>query len=323
MELLGLAFRQPWWLIVGLAVSAVVAGLYLWALKSQGENALRHAKASQLAKLGLEQPMWLKLHGWFLAMVLAIMFFSGVLAQPHTVELEAASERADIAFAIDGSASMQAIEPGCGVRFECAKQLLVEALEAIPDGDTTSLMSFADGAAVLIPPTLDREVIRHTLERLEPQGSTDLAAVIQATLDTTTQTEARHLVIISDGNIEANSVNQVMLDAANAGLHVSTVLVGSPSGYLPRGDQRQGAPVFPLNMQTIAQTGSGEYAEGSVPEISELLSSLERETVYERREVSWPYFGFIAGLMLLLGLAGLFWRFSRSVGTGGVYPQTN
>jgi Ca-activated chloride channel family protein len=257
------------------------------------------------------RPSWLKKHGAFAAIVVSALFAIFQLAQPLT-QTQIRHEQGDVSIAIDGSRTMLAVEDECEVRFHCGVELVNRLLPRIPAEDTVSLVSFDSNAKVLVPPTLDRNVVEHVLDGLEPGGNTALESAIEAVLETTRTASARHLVVFSDGNVDVAKVQSALDDAADAGLKVSTVLVGSPEGYIPVGDQNQGQPVFDVNLQRIAEATGGTFVKGDLPEVEAMLANLEREVTYETVEhpIEWPLM-VAAGFLAISALLSAWLRLNR------------
>uniref|UniRef100_UPI00356A1DFC vWA domain-containing protein n=1 Tax=Novipirellula sp. TaxID=2795430 RepID=UPI00356A1DFC len=92
------------------------------------------------------------------------------------------SSQGRLVFLIDTSASMQTTDVGDDAnRFEKAKRLVAERIEAMSDSETAMLVSFSDRAEVLQSFTSDRNRLRDALSRAEVTNRpTDVLGALKA-----------------------------------------------------------------------------------------------------------------------------------------------
>lgn len=172
----------------------------------------------------------------FLAALIAAIL---ALARPQwgfTWE-EARLRGLDIVVAIDTSKSMLAedIAPN---RLARAKLAALDLLRAART-DRLGLVAFAGTAFLQCPLTIDEEVFRQSLEALDvnviPQGGTALAEAIQTALTAFKEGDNhRILVLFSDGEDHDSGAVDAARKAAESGLRIYTIGVGTPEGELLR-----------------------------------------------------------------------------------------
>ncbi|MBU0945417.1 MAG: VWA domain-containing protein [Proteobacteria bacterium] len=141
----------------------------------------------------------------------------------------------DILFAVDTSKSMLAedIRPN---RLRRAKFAIMDFVSQL-EGDRVGLLPFAGSAFCMCPLTIDYDAFESTLEALDttiiPKGGTDLAAAITEAVAVLSN-EANHkiLVFITDGeNLEGDALGAARA-AAEKGMTIYTVGVGTREGEL-------------------------------------------------------------------------------------------
>ena len=148
---------------------------------------------------------------------------------------EIKSRGIDILFALDTSKSMLAedVRPS---RLERARWAILDLLEKLK-GDRVGLIAFAGQAFLECPLTLDYDAFRQSLEAVDPDiialGGTDIASAISEAEVTFDQNDNHKiLVLITDGEDLGNEGIRRARAAAESGVTIYTVGVGSSSGEL-------------------------------------------------------------------------------------------
>lgn len=233
---------------------------------------------------------------------------------------EVKREGIDLIIALDTSRSMLAtdVKPNRLERAKLAIQDLVKQLK----GDRVGLVAFAGSAFVQCPLTLDYVAFLETLRSADvniiPRGGTAIAEAIEVGLDAFEGRQGKHaaLVLITDGEDHEGDVDAAAKQAAERGVKIFTVGIGTAEGELIQVDggflkDRKGQVVKSrLNdqpLENIANTTGGAYlhAEGPDLGLAELyrdhiatMEKRELESTMERRykeQFQWPL-----GIALLL-----------------------
>src|SRR4051794_33303741 len=141
----------------------------------------------------------------------------------------------DIVIAIDSSKSMLAedIAPNRLARAKLA------ALELMQDAksDRLGLVAFAGTAFLQCPLTIDDSAFRQSVESLDvnslPQGGTAIAEAIDTALSAYKEGDNyRVLVIFTDGEDQDSGALDAAKRAAEAGMQIFTIGIGSPEGEI-------------------------------------------------------------------------------------------
>ena len=254
------AWLQLLWAVPVLAVLLVLALRRRATLLSRlgalaSERVSRRARSVHRWRAGL----------WLAGMVLGIL----ALAQPRWgfrwQELK--REGLDIVVVLDVSTSMDA-EDVSPTRMERARREVLDLTDLLM-GDRVGLVVFAGGAYPRMPLTLDYGVLQHQVKdstsgTLVAQGS-DIGAALEMAAGLLGPRGAADQVIllISDGEDHVGEARAAAEAAAEAGIHLYTMGVGTP----------EGAPV-PLPEGGFKSTRSGEVVMSRLDEA--LLEDLAR-----------------------------------------------
>ena len=298
------------WLLLGVLGVAVVL---IAALRRRGRQLRAFAEADLVARLAPDVAPVRR--AWRAALrIAALALLVVALAGPkwgfHWEEVK--REGIDLIVAIDTSRSMLAtdVKPD---RLERAKLAVMDLVQLLK-GDRIGLVPFAGTAFLECPLTLDYAAFERSLRSVQvgliPRGGTALARAIETSLDGFEAHEGRHeaLILITDGEDHEGDVDKAAQAAAEHGVEIFTVGIGTEQGELiPVSGgghgfvkDRKGQVVKSrLNeevLQKIASTTGGAYVRGLGPALGldevfrdhiakmekrELKSSLERR--YEDR----------------------------------------
>ena len=230
----------------------------------------------------------------------------------------------DVIFALDVSKSMLAkdIQPD---RLTRSKQLIERMMDKMKN-DRVGLVVFAGRAYLQTPLTVDYSAVKMLLSSVGPdmvptQG-TVLAEAIDLSDKSFSEKEKKHkaLVLISDGEDHDEEATGAAKRAAEQGVIIHTVGVGSPEGATiidpASGKEKldeEGKPVITkLNepeLQGIAQAGGGGYqhldnANAVADNISDAINNIESRNmgavIFTQYKSYFQYFIAIAVLLLVI-----------------------
>jgi Ca-activated chloride channel family protein len=232
----------------------------------------------------------------------------------------------DVVVALDLSKSMLAndIEPD---RLTRAKQLVNRTIDKMQN-DRVALVVFAGRAYLQVPLTIDYAAMKMLLQNVKPdliptQG-TVIGEAIGLSMKSFSQKERKYksLIIISDGEGHDDNAEAMAREAAEEGIIIHTIGIGSPQGatlYDPDTKSvkldEQGQPVVTkLNEQelkNIAAAGKGTYTHlQNIDDVSdkliEAIESMEQRTAkgvnveYQSYNSYFQYFLLLALIALLI-----------------------
>ncbi|MGA2175065.1 MAG: VWA domain-containing protein [Verrucomicrobiota bacterium] len=244
-------FAQPQVLWVLLAVLPALIGFLCWSWRVKQKLVLQFVRARLLPSLtagvsAARQKVRLAL------LVAAVAGVLLALARPQWgfAWEEAKQQGLDIIVAIDTSRSMlaQDVAPN---RLNKAKLAIIDLMR-LAKTDRLGLVAFAGSAFLQAPLTLDEAAFQEAVDAVSvgiiPQGGTALAEAIRTALAAFEKGNDNHkvLVLFTDGedhDAEAETMAAAK-EAAQAGLRIFTIGVGTPEGELLRVPDEQGNPVF-------------------------------------------------------------------------------
>jgi Ca-activated chloride channel family protein len=220
-----------------LALVPLAMLFFLWALRRRQEALERFAEARLLPTLAPDRDV--RRHRWRAAMLVVVLALLIVaLAGPrwgfHWEEVH--REGVDVIVALDTSRSMLAedVKPNRLERAKLAVQDLVKQLK----GDRIGLVPFAGSAFVQCPLTLDYEAFTESLRAVNvgiiPKGGTALAEAITTSIDALEDHQSKHeaIILITDGEDHEGKIDDATKQAADQGIKIYTVGIGTPDGDL-------------------------------------------------------------------------------------------
>ncbi|MCP9199171.1 VWA domain-containing protein [Gramella sp. GC03-9] len=272
---------------------------------------------------------------YFIKLVLVILAISSLviaLVNPKMgTKLETVKrEGVDIVFAIDVSKSMDA-EDIAPSRLEKSKQLVSQILSNL-GSDRVGIIAYAGGAFPQLPITTDYSAARMFLQALNTDMISSQGTAISDAIELATtyyddeQQTNRVLFIISDGEDHEGNVEDIADQAAEMGIRIYTIGVGTEKGGpIPikrngviqnyKKDSQGETVITRLNpsiLQEIANQARGSYIEGNVTskvteQVSEELQNIER-TEFEAKQFAdfKSHFQWFLGLALALLFLDIF-----------------
>ncbi|MFZ9055978.1 MAG: VWA domain-containing protein [Flavobacteriales bacterium] len=325
--------RMTWWPV--LLILPLTLGVFIWGLRMKQVWAKTLADESLWPKI---LPHWRPhLHGWRFffwrtAMAAALI---GVLDLKIGAKLkEVKSEGVDVMIAIDVSTSMEAEDTGVS-RLALAKQSVQRIINEL-DGDRAGLVIFAGDAFVQCPITTDYGAIKLFLDGittdLVPVQGTAVGRAIEVCANgfDPESVAAKMIIVLTDGENHEDDAVSMAEDAANQGIEVHTIGMGSPTGApiplydrmgRPRGfkSDSEGNPIVTAldeaTLIEVANAGNGTYVQAGVGfvNINPVVGAMNGMEQTEMSTVSYTEFShqfhyfFLSAIFLLLCESALHW----------------
>lgn len=271
-------------------LTLVFAGILLWRRRAQK----RFADPNLLARLSPDRSV-VKPTLKFMVLMLGLTALALALVNPKIgTKIETLKrEGVDVVFALDVSKSMLAedIAPN---RLMKSKQLVTQIINSLA-GDRVGIIGYAGSAFPQVPITTDFGSAKLFLssmntDMVSSQGTAITEAISLATTYYNDEGQTnRVLFIISDGEDHEGNVEAVVREAAELGIKIYTIGVGSPQGApIPikkngilqdyKRDQDNNQVITSLNTTTleeIAANAEGTYIDGSnTKEVIETVTSI-------------------------------------------------
>jgi Ca-activated chloride channel family protein len=240
-------FAQPQVLWVLLAVVPALIGFLFWSWRVKQKLILQFVHPRLLS--GLTVGVSARRQKLRLALLVAAV--AGILlalARPQWgfAWEEAKFQGLDIIVAIDTSRSMlaQDVAPN---RLEKAKLAAIDLMR-LAKTDRLGLVAFAGTAFLQAPLTVDEQAFQQAVDAVSvgiiPQGGTALSAAIRTAMAAFEKGNDNHkvLVLLTDGEDHDADTETLAAakEAADAGLRIFTIGVGTPEGELLRAKDDQG-----------------------------------------------------------------------------------
>ena len=301
-----MTFLSPWWLLL-LVPIALMAAAYVVQQSRRSKYAVRFASLPMLERLIPRRPGWRR-HLPAIASLFGFVLLAFAVARPE-MEVRVPRENATVIVAVDVSNSMQAtdIEPN---RIKAASEAATKFVDALPQGFNVGVVTFSGTTDVRAAPTDDREIAMSALKGLTLGPRTAIGEGVFTSLDqieaVASQAKKKKVpglvVLLSDGtNTFGRSPEEAGAAAHEAGVPVSTIAYGTPTGTVEIDGQLIPVPVDKETLADLAQSTNGRsYTAESSDELNQVYDDIQSQIGYrtEPREVTqWA-----AGLGLLFGL---------------------
>jgi len=320
-------FAEPMFLW-GLFTLPLFALLFVYAYHRRKKLAARFVSLSMLPKLSTSVSPWRRL-AKVTILLFAIAFLFVALARPQWGRKMEHIERRglDLVLLQDISLSMLAedIKPNRLTRSRHEISAFLESLS----GDRVGLVAFAGEAQVMVPLTLDYGTVQMMLRELTPgwlMPGTNLEKAIRKGMDLYRNSGSAGqysvMILMSDGEeLEAAAVNAAK-EAAEMGIRIYTIGIGSREGVPIPVPSRNGEVAYKKDMQgnivttrledgtlqEIASVTGGLYFYASPGEfqlqkvLSEIASLEKKEQASDRMENYQDRYQIFLGLAALLFL---------------------
>ena len=267
--------------------------LLLFALSSSRNRALLK-RFGNMQLLWQLMPDYSKYRGWVKMglICLAIGLFSFGMARPQTgaKAKEVKRRGIEIIIALDVSNSMRA-EDFSPNRLERAKMAISRLVDRMRD-NRIGLIVFAGDAYVQLPVTSDFVSAKIFLSSINtgivPKQGTAIGSAITTAMQSFSQedTRSRALIIISDGENHEDDAVAAAKQAADLGIKIFTIGIGSPQGVpipMPSGmlkDKNGDVVITKLDesmLAEIANAGGGFYTRATNTDVglTKLLDEIE------------------------------------------------
>lgn len=328
IEMLWLLFLVP-----------ILAGAYFLIQRRRKKYALRYASLS-LVKDAMGRGSRIRRHIPPIIFLLSMTIILVALARPAaTITLPSQQGTVILTFDVSGSMRAEDIRP---TRLEAAKSAALKFVEKQPRNVRIGVVSFSDNAAVVQAPTTDREAINGAINRLKAQRATGIGRGIITSLEaifeepsTKSAQSSRDplglpdpspspaplppgtyapavIVLLSDGqsNVGPRPL-EVIEQAANRGVRVYTVGMGSPEGIVLNFEGRSvRVRLDEDTLKRMAEKTDGRYYRASnETDLSKIYETLGSQIVFkiEQTELTAWFTGFAALLLIVAGLLSLLW----------------
>jgi Ca-activated chloride channel family protein len=277
-------FANPYYSWLLMIIPCLTGGFFLWVYRRDRRDLQKFAPDNLLSKILDRTSLRLRPKQWLLR-GLGLFFLLLALCGPQWgYRWQNVRHNAmEIIFAIDTSKSMMAIDIKPN-RLERAK-LAVKDFLLQNSGGKVGLIAFSGASFLQCPLTIDYNAFNTILDSLNvysiPKGGTAIGHAVQTAIKAfqSGSSGSKTLIIITDGENHEGDPVAVTKKAAQQGIKVFTVGIGSPQGELILTEDEKGNRAYlkdehgnvvksALNesiLKQVAAAGGGVYLRGSGP----------------------------------------------------------
>ena len=320
--------EKYFWLLL---IIPILVGLFLLLVLWKKKRQQQFASKKMLETLSPDRS-WFKPALKFTILLLAFTCIIIALVNPKIgTKMETVKrEGVDIVFAIDVSKSMEA-EDIAPSRIEKTKQLVTQIINNLAS-DRIGIIAYAGSAFPQLPITTDYASAKMFLQAMNTDMVSSQGTAINEAINLATtyynddDQTSRVLFIISDGEDHEGNAEAIAKEAADKGIQIFTIGVGTPKGGpIPlkvngvirsyKKDQNGETVITKLNegtLEDIADAGEGEYIPGNVTsqvteKVKDLLQNMDK-TEFEAKQFAdyQSQYQWFLGLGILLLLIDIF-----------------
>lgn len=310
------------WLLL-LPAAAVV--IYMLAAVMRRRRLARFGNMATLREL-MPEVSTARNHFKFLLFIIAMILIAVAAARPQfgSKLREEKSRGVEMMLVVDVSNSMLAedFEPS---RLERTKYAIDKLFDGLKQ-ERVGVIVFAGEAKVQLPITSDYRMAKAFAKRISPtlvaeQGTSIGKALSMAMMSFSSQSDnSRVMILITDGETHDNNALEVAQQAAEQGIKIFTIGIGTPEGapisingeYIS--DENGEMVVSKLNeqmLQEITSTTGGAYVRASkqsigLDEIVKAINEMQQDELttmrFEEYNEQFPYLLWIAFVLLVLDI---------------------
>jgi Ca-activated chloride channel homolog len=269
-----MSFQHPLMIAVAVVVTAAAVAGYRILQKRRAAA----VSASGLVVAAPSRRAGLRRHLPYALFLAALPLLLLALARPQaTIDVPRVSGTVMLVFDVSKSMAADDVKP---TRLAAAQAAATSFIEAQPGTVDIGVVVFGQGALMTQSPTADHEEALAAVKRLTPSGGTSLGQAILASLSAITGRSvslpqegatvppadlgywrSATIVIFSDGEETGGpDVEEAALLAADAGVRIETIGIGTPDGATLEVDGFQVATALNEELLTmIASTTGGSY----------------------------------------------------------------
>ena len=325
-----------WPMLLGaLVLVPVLIGAYVWTQRARDRRAAASGTSGLVLTSGWRRAGWRRdVPFALLVAALAVMIFA--LARPQAT-LATSRPTGTVLLLVDVSNSMGA-DDAAPDRLAVAQQAARDLVGSQPGTIEIGLIAFGNGALVVQQATDSRADVLAAIDRLKVGGATSigqgmlagLTAIVGAPVDVPDEQAGEPapslgyfpsatMVVLSDGE-DTGGPDPIAVArlAAGAGIHISTIGVGTADGAVIDSEGYQVATALDEQALTdIADLTGGAYtpvATASADDLDQIARSVDLRiaTTYERTEIT-AAFALAAMVLLLCGGLLMLRMYGRAV----------
>jgi Ca-activated chloride channel homolog len=310
-------FEWPMALLALLLIPLAAIGYVLLERRRRRHDAAVYASPALFPNVVGHSPGRLR-HLPIAILLLAVAVLVTGFARPHADRTVTRNE-ATVILAVDVSRSMEAkdVTP---TRLAAAGAAIDRFLKVVPKSVQVGVVTFADRADVVAPPTTDRDVVRQALAQARTGAGTTISDAIALALRSAGKVRGADgkappaaILLVSDGAQTTGAITPTAAArrAKAAGVPIYTVALGTPDGVITEKlvggyTERIRVPADPTTLQQVAQASGGQaFTAATDAELKKVYGDLGKRLGHVRKpaEVTAAFAG--AGVLLLLASGAL------------------
>lgn len=203
--------------------------IHVWTIKLRGKRALKFANIEAIERVSGVELFSRNLTPLFVNIAL-IVCLTLVLAGT-TFHIEKRASSFSYVLAVDASSSMRAndVLPS---RLFVAKQAAKDFVDLLPVGTRMGIVSFSGVSYIEADMTQDKRVLKDTLDTIDVKavGGTNILDALITSVNLLEDEKSRAVVLLSDGQLNVNTVQEIIEYAKRKDVVLHTIGIGTLEG---------------------------------------------------------------------------------------------
>lgn len=289
-------FTRPGFLLLLLAIPVLIF-FHIISLKSIKKRSIKFANFEAITRIKGVEIFSKNLTILYLNIIMIVLVVLSVSGLSITRDVSASQVSFVLAIDASGSMAAQDIFPD---RLEAAKTASIDFLEMVPEKTRIGVVSFSGSTFIEQELTENKGLLERVIFDLDIKGvgGTDILGAIIASTNLLRDEEAKTIVLISDGQANINTLQDIVDYSNKNSIRIHTLGIGTEEG----GKAADGG-VFRLSedtLRTIAENTDGRYynvqdVEDFYFSLNDIVNVTEKRAIYD-----FSLYLMIAALALLI-----------------------
>jgi len=289
-------FYKPQYLFLLFLIPALIF-IHLNSLRTSKAKAIKFANFEAIKRITGVELYSKNLTVLYLNIFIVLLLVFSISRMSLTSEVD--SSKLSFVITLDSSVSMAArdIAP---TRFDVAKSAAVNFLQMVPIGTRIGIVSFSTSSIIEQEVTDDKALLSSAIKNiyLKSSGGTDAINALVTSSNLLASEDTRAIIFISDGDINVNSIQQIVDYTSRNKVAIYCLGVGTLAG----GNDTKGG-YYKLSEDTLkllAENTGGKYysiqnLEGFYSSLNDILQITKKKII-----VDLSFYLLAAALLLLL-----------------------
>lgn len=201
----------------------------IWTVRGRNKKAIKFANIEAIERISGVEIFSKNLTAMFINIVLIV--FLTLALSGTALHMQKRASSFSYVLAIDASSSMSAddILPS---RIAAAKQAAKDFIDTVPLSTKIGVVSFSGVSYIELEMTQDKRILKDAIDTIDikPAGGTNILDAIVTSVNVMKGEDSKAVILLSDGQLNINSVEEIIDYAKKHDTIVHTIAIGTREG---------------------------------------------------------------------------------------------